>query len=130
DGRTLKDFEISAVVGVLPDPDVKAALQRPKPHIALYAGGMGAKSMNFHKEAMVQRGYGEAAERIQELFLAGRKEEAAAAVPDEYVDEEWLVGPPERIRERFKPWRDSGITTLKVRAAPLEVIEMIAKVAA
>ncbi|MDB5446434.1 MAG: 5,10-methylenetetrahydromethanopterin reductase, partial [Phenylobacterium sp.] len=63
DGRTLKDLDISALVGVLPGDDVKALLQAPKPHIALFAGGMGARSMNFHKDAMIQRGYGEAAER-------------------------------------------------------------------
>ncbi|ACG78954.1 5,10-methylenetetrahydromethanopterin reductase [Phenylobacterium zucineum HLK1] len=129
DGRRIEDFDIQGAVGVKVNPDVKAALQEPKPHIALYAGGMGAKDKNFHKEAMVKRGYGEAAERIQELFLAGRKEEAAAAVPDDYVDEEWLVGPPERIRERFKLWRDSGITTLTIRRSPAEVLELIADAA-
>jgi F420-dependent oxidoreductase-like protein len=129
DGKTLKDFEIHAMVGVALTEDVKAGLQRPKPHIAYFAGGMGAKSMNFHKEAMVERGYGEAAERVQELFLAGRRDEAAAAVPDEYVDEEWLVGPAARIMERFKPWQDSGITTLRIRKSPPEVLELLAKMA-
>jgi hypothetical protein len=104
-------------------------LQEPKAHIALYAGGMGAKAMNFHKEAMVKRGYGEAADRIQELFLAGRRAEAAAAVPDEYVDEEWLIGPPERIRARFKPWRDSGVTTVTLRMNTPEILKMMADIA-
>jgi F420-dependent oxidoreductase-like protein len=127
DGMTMDKFEIKATVGVRVTEDVKAALQLPKPHIALYAGGMGAKDMNFHKDAMVKRGYGEAAERIQELFLAGRREEAALAVPDEYVDEEWLVGSPERIKERFKPWRDSGITLLNMRIANPDVMAMMAR---
>ena len=130
DGKTLDDFDICGIVGVKVNPDVKAALQEPKPHIALFAGGMGAKTMNFHKDAMVKRGYGEAAERIQELFLAGRRAEAAEAVPDEYVDEEWLIGSPERIRERFKPWRDSGITRLMIRMNSPQVLELIAKTAA
>jgi len=130
DGRTLKEFEIAGTVGVIPGDDVKAALQTPKPHIALYAGGMGAKDMNFHKQAMIERGYADAAERIQELFLAGRRAEAAEAVPDEYVDEEWLVGPPARLRERFRPWRDSGITTLKIRPARGDVLEIMAALAA
>ncbi|MET0183694.1 MAG: LLM class flavin-dependent oxidoreductase, partial [Caulobacterales bacterium] len=82
---------------------------------------------NFHKEAMVKRGYKEAADRIQELFLAGRREEAARAVPDEYVDEEWLIGPEARIRERFQPWRDSGISQLTLRSGPVEVLELMAK---
>ena len=127
DGMTMEKFEIKGVVGVKVAHDVKAALQAPKPHIALYAGGMGAPNMNFHKDAMIKRGYAEAAERIQELFMAGRRAEAAEAVPDEYVDEEWLIGPPERIKERFKPWRDSGITILNVRTATPEVMEMMAR---
>jgi alkanesulfonate monooxygenase SsuD/methylene tetrahydromethanopterin reductase-like flavin-dependent oxidoreductase (luciferase family) len=65
---------------------------------------------------MVGLGYGEAAERIQELFLAGRREEAIEAVPDDYLDETALVGPPARIRERFQAWADSGITGLTIGA--------------
>jgi F420-dependent oxidoreductase-like protein len=129
DGMTMEKFEIHGTVGVKVNDDVKAALQEPEAQIALYAGGMGAKTKNFHKEAMIKRGYAEAAERIQELFLAGRKDEATAAVPDDYVDEEWLVGPPARIQERFKPWRDSGLSTLKIRTASPEVLEIIAAVA-
>ncbi len=126
DGMTMDKFDIKAVVGVKLADDVKAALQEPKPYIALYAGGMGAQSMNFHKEAMIKRGYGEAAARVQELFMAGRRDEATAAVPDEYVDEEWLIGPQARIKERFKPWRDSGITILNLRQTTPEIMEMMA----
>ncbi|MBV9996616.1 MAG: LLM class F420-dependent oxidoreductase [Caulobacteraceae bacterium] len=129
DGMTLEKFYIRGGVGVRITDDVKAALAAEKAHIALYAGGMGARSINFHKEAMVKRGFGEAADRIQELFLAGRKEEAAAAVPDEYVDEEYLVGPQARIAERYKAWRDSGLSELAIRMAPPEVIELMAKIA-
>jgi F420-dependent oxidoreductase-like protein len=127
DGRTLADFEISARVGIIESGDVRATLQTPKPHIALYAGGMGARGKNYHNDAMVARGYGDAAKRIQELFLAGRKAEAAAAVPDEYVDEEWLVGPRERIRERLRPWLDCGITRLTLRQARPELLELVAR---
>jgi F420-dependent oxidoreductase-like protein len=129
DGKTLADLELKAVVGVRLTDDVKAALQEPKPYIALYAGGMGAKTINFHKESMIKRGYGEAAERIQELFLAGRKAEAAAAVPDDYVDEEWLIGPAERIRERYQAWRDCGVTTLSIRMNHPDILELMAKIA-
>jgi F420-dependent oxidoreductase-like protein len=129
DGKTLKDYEFKGNVGVRITDDVAAGLLAEKRHIALYAGGMGAESMNFHKDSMVRRGYGEAADRIQELFLAGRKDEAAAAVPDEYVDEEYLVGPPARIAERYRAWRDSGLTTLALRMGPPEVIELMAKIA-
>ena len=81
-----------------------------KPGTALYIGGMGHRTKNFHNDNMVRRGYVDAARRIQELFLAGRKEEAAAAVPDEFLDETALIGPVERIRERYRLWADDPIT--------------------
>ena len=127
DGKTMKDFEIAGKFGVMNVDDVKTALQLPKPHIALYAGGMGARTKNYHNDAMVARGYGDAAARIQELFLAGRKDEAAAAVPDEYVDEEWLVGPKERIRQRLRVWLDSGMTTVMTRRTSEDILELIAR---
>ena len=93
-----------------------------------FVNGMGAKSKNFHKEKMIERGYPEAAERIQELFLAGHKKEAEAAVPDEFLDDMSLVGPKERIAERFKAWRDSRFTHLRVVNVDDESMEYIAKV--
>jgi F420-dependent oxidoreductase-like protein len=126
DGKTMDEFLIHASLGVKLAEDVGAALQEPKAQIALFVGGMGAKTKNFHKDSMVEQGYAKAADRIQELFLAGRKSEAAAAVPDEYVDEAWLVGPPDRLRQRFKPWRDCGLTTLNIRVNRPEALEMLA----
>ena len=127
DGKTLKDFELRGAAYVRINNDVRAALDSFKPSIALYAGGMGAKGKNFHKDAMIRHGFKDAAERIQELFLAGRKDEAAAAVPDEYVDNEALIGPPERIRERWKRWLDSGLTSLAILSPDDESVELIAK---
>ena len=96
-------FEIQAGAAVDPHRRQRrrrqAALQRQKMGIALYVGGMGHSTMNFHNQHMVEQGYGDAAARIQELFLEGRKDEAAAAVPDDYVDERALVGPPARIKD-------------------------------
>ena len=109
--------------------DVKAAMAALKPMIALYVGGMGAKQMNFHKDNMVNRGFGEAADRIQELFLAKKKDEAIAAVPDEFVDQGALIGPPERIRERWKLWADSGLTHIKIANANDEAMELMARIA-
>jgi hypothetical protein len=86
---------------------------------------MGAKDKNFHKDSMIKRGFADAAERIQELYLAGRKDEAAAAVPDDYIDDENLIGPPDRIKERWKPWIDSGLnmmTFLQPNAETLEIL--------
>jgi F420-dependent oxidoreductase-like protein len=129
DGKTLKDFEIVTNVGLTITDDVKAALDLARPGIALYVGGMGAKGMNFHKDAMIERGFSEAAERIQELFLAGRKKEAGAAVPDEFLDGAGLIGPPARIKERFKTWADAGFTTLRFVDPTDEAMELMAKLA-
>ena len=90
---------------------------------------MGARELNYHKQGMVDRGFREAAERIQELFLAGRREEAVAAVPDEFLDGGALIGPPDRIRGRFNAWRDAGFTLLIVGEPPDEAMDVIAKVA-
>jgi F420-dependent oxidoreductase-like protein len=127
DGMTMEKFVTHAVLQVSIDDDVGAAIQAAKPGIALYVGGMGAKEMNFHKDAMVRRGYAEAANRIQELWLAGRKEEAANAVPDEYVDSQQLVGPPARIMERWPAWRDSGLTSLHITRATPDVVELFGR---
>ena len=129
DGRTRKDFVVYGAVAVKLAQDVKAAIGAAKPKLALYVGGMGARSMNFHKDNMVNRGFGEAAGRIQELFLAGRKDEAAAAVPDEFVDGGMLIGPPERIRERWKPWADCGLDRIMLLSQNDEVIELMARIA-
>ena len=129
-GRKWGDLAIQAGVQVNVTHDVQAALDAQKPFIALYVGGMGAKTKNFHKEMMARRGYPEAAERIQELFLAGRREEAIAAVPDAYVDQAALIGPPERIRERFRAWQELGVDGLTLHTEQDEALELLAKLAA
>ena len=78
---------------------------------------------------MVRRGFGDVAKRIQELYLAGHKAEAIATVPDEWVDLKSLVGPPSRIRERYRAWEDSGADSLSVRSLQAEAIEVMANVA-
>ena len=127
------NFEIQARAAVtLTDDDddaVQVALRQQKPGIALYVGGMGHASLNFHNQHMTQRGYGEAAARIQELFLAGRHDEAAAAVPDDYVDEGALIGPPTRIRTRYQSWAESGISGLTVATHQPAAIELMAELA-
>ena len=96
---------------------------------ALYVGGMGHKDRNFHKDAMIRRGYGDAAERVQELYLAGHKDEAAAAIPDEFIDEESLIGPVARIKERYRAWEDCGINGLTVRTNQDEAVTLMAELA-
>ncbi len=128
-GKSLKDLEIQASVHVEVNDDVKGALAKLKPEVALYVGGMGHRDKNFHKDIMVRYGFGDAADRIQELYLAHRKEEAIAAVPDEWVDLKSLVGPPARIKERFRAWEDSGATGVTVRSRQPEAIEIMAEAA-
>ncbi|MEM9042701.1 MAG: LLM class F420-dependent oxidoreductase [Actinomycetota bacterium] len=128
-GKSWRDLEILAGGPVFITDDVKAALDRVKPGIALYTGGMGHKDLNFHNQHMVQRGYPDVAERVQELFLAGRKQEAADAIPDEYVDDAGLYGSVKRIEERWEAWADSGITGFKVQTDQEEALELMADLA-
>jgi F420-dependent oxidoreductase-like protein len=126
-GKSMKDFDIVATCNVVITDDVKAGLQTVKPGIALYVGGMGARQKNFYNELMQRYGYAEAAARIQELYLAGRKAEAEAAVPDELADEMSLIGPVERIRERYRAWEDSGVGTLLVSNRDPRVLRLMAE---
>ena len=125
-GKSLADLEIQPMLSVRVTDDVGKALARMKPGIALYVGGMGHRNKNFHNDMMVRRGYPEAAEKIQELYLAGRKNEAVEAVPDEYCDESALVGPVQRIRERYGEWESSGATGLILSGAQPEAMELMA----
>lgn len=128
-GKSLKSFEIQASCHVEVNSNVREALDKMKPEVALYVGGMGHKDKNYHKDMLVRRGFGEAADRIQELYLAKRKDEAAAAVPDEWVDLKSLVGPPARIKQRYRAWEDSGATALTVRTKQPEAVEVMAEAA-
>ena len=128
-GKSLKNFEIQASAHVEVNDNVKEALDKLKPEVALYVGGMGHKDKNYHKDMMIRRGFKDAAERIQELYLAKRKDEATAAVPDEWVDQKSLVGPPARIKQRYRAWEDSGATSLTVRSKQPEAIEVMAEAA-
>jgi F420-dependent oxidoreductase-like protein len=129
-GKSYRDFEIQGGVSVAITDDVKSALQAGKPFVALYVGGMGHPKQNFHKKRMEREGWGEAANRIHELFQAGRRDEAIAAVPDEYIDEGGLFGPVERIRERWrKYWEDMPYTGLTVRTQQDEAYELMAELA-
>lgn len=109
-------FEIMQGITVKISDDVEQALWPVRENIAFYAGGMGAKNRNFHKELISRMGLEAEANRIQELFMQGRRDEAVAAVPLEFADEISLVGPPERIRERLAAWKESPVTSLLVSA--------------
>ena len=107
-GKSLKDFDIAPFVTVAMNDDLDAAYDALRPWLALYIGGMGAKTKNFYHEYATRLGYGDAANQIQELYLSGKKPEAEALVPNELLDEVSLIGPRERIIERLGPWKEAG----------------------
>ena len=107
-------FEIMYPMKLHITDDLEAGRLEVKKNLALYVGGMGARDRNFHNELVVRLGYGEAAARIQDLYLDGKKAEAVAAVPDELVDDIALVGPKDRIKQRLAAWEDSAVTSLLV----------------
>ena len=114
-------FEILSTVDMSLASDRGRALQPIKRNVALYVGGMGSKDENFHKRMIERSGYGEAAQRIQDLWLAGRQPEAVEAVPDELAEAISLVGSPDELRARLAAWRASPVTTLMIsRAATFE----------
>jgi len=119
------DFEIMQSVFVNITDDHEAGLQPVKESLALYVGGMGAKDRNFHKDLIGRLGFEAAAENIQEHYLAGRRKEAVAAVPNQLADEISLVGSVARIKDRMQAWRETPVTSLLVsgrNAASLGVI--------
>lgn len=114
----VEDFEVTATVPVVLGDDVEKAADTVRPFIALYAGGMGAKGANFHRDVLDRLGYGEACDEIQAHYLEGRRAEAAAAVPLELVQDIALVGPPDAIRAQLPAWKDTAITTMLVQTDP------------
>ncbi len=105
-------FEMIAMVNVIINENLQEAMMPGKMTMALYLGGMGAKNVNFHKNLMGRMGFGDAAQKVQDLWMADKQLEAIEAVPDELVDEISLVGSKERIRERLQDWKKSPITEL------------------
>lgn len=129
-GKTLANFDVAPTVAVIMGDDLDACRMPLKMSLALYIGGMGAKSKNFYNAYIRRIGYEKEAEEIQNLYLAGKKEEAIAKVPDSLVDKLHLVGPAARIRERFKVWKASKVGTLIIGTAQPEAVRLIAELAA
>ena len=126
-GKDLSHFDIAPTTSVVLGDDANACRNTIKPHLALYIGGMGAREKNFYYNLACRYGYEEAASKIQDLFLQGKKAEAAAAVPDALVDEVALCGPKERIAERLTAWRASGIKTLICGTTNVEALRVMAE---
>jgi F420-dependent oxidoreductase-like protein len=126
-GKDLASFDIAPTVTVAIGDDLDLLRGFVKPMLALYVGGMGARGKNFYNDLACRYGYEEAATKIQDLYLDGKKVEATNAVPDELVDEVTLLGPRERIADRLAAWQESGITTLIVGAAQPEALRLMAE---
>ena len=127
--RTPDDFEVACVVPVVPNPDLEAAASMIRPLLALYVGGMGSREKNFHKDVFVRMGYEAEANTIQDLYLEGKKADAAAAIPVEMVESVALIGSPDKIRDDLEMWKESVVTTLCVQG-PVPLLEMVAEMVA
>src|ERR671911_80460 len=114
DGKGFEDFDIAPSVNVFVTDDVAAARDAMRPYVALYVGGMGSRKQNFYN-ALVQRyGFEDAAREVQDLYLEGKKDEAAAALPGELIDTVTLCGPADVVRGRLARHREAGVGTLIV----------------
>ena len=112
DDATKRDrFEIAATLIIVPGDDIEACADMVRPILALYAGGMGARGTNFHFEVFARMGYEDVALKVQELYLAGKKKEAAASIPLAMVEDVALIGPPDKIRGELPKWRETCLTT-------------------
>ena len=112
--HTAEDFEVAATVPLIVTDDVESAMDAVRPMYALYFGGMGARSANFHANVPIRMGYEKEVQEIQDLYLSGKKQEAAAAVPVKLIEELTLIGPADKIRSDLEAWRESSVTTLLI----------------
>ena len=127
DGLSPDAFEIFTGCTVEITDDVRGRLDAMRPLTAMYIGGMGSETHNYHRDAMARRGFPEAAARIGELWRAGRREEAQAAVPYEYLEQGTLLGSPARIRQRWaEVGTPAGVTGLIVGADQPEALDLMA----
>ena len=121
------DWDLAPLVPVVMGDDVEACRDFLKPVLALYVGGMGARGQNFYNRLARRYGFEDEAVEIQDHFLGGRKQQAAAAVPDALVDEIALVGNRARMADRLAAWRESGATTLVLQARQTEALQALAE---
>ncbi len=131
--KSLADFDIAPYVRIAVGDDLAACRDAIRPQLALYIGGMGARSKNYYNDLAKRLGYEAAAGKIQDLFLSGERKQAEAAVPDALIDETSLVGPKERITDRLDAWkelaRDGRVGTLLLVGATPEALRLVAEAA-
>jgi F420-dependent oxidoreductase-like protein len=134
-GRSLDGFAIAPTVNVFISDDIERARDLMRPLLALYVGGMGSREKNFYNALVRRYGFEDAAREVQGLYLEGKKEEAAAALPDELIDLVSLCGPRDRVRERLEVFREAGVHTLGVtpvaftKEERLEQLRLVAELA-
>jgi alkanesulfonate monooxygenase SsuD/methylene tetrahydromethanopterin reductase-like flavin-dependent oxidoreductase (luciferase family) len=126
-GKARGDFDLAPFVTVILGDDVEMCRGPVKAMLALYIGGMGARGKNFYNDYAKRLGYEEAATKIQDLYLDGKRAEAMAAVPDTLVDETALVGPRERIADRIEAWKASSVDTMLLGAGQPEALQAVAE---
>ncbi len=112
--RSRDDFEVAASVPLIVTDNPEAAIDAVRPMYALYFGGMGAKNVNFHANVPIRMGYEAEVRKIQDLYLSGKKDEAAAAIPLKLIEELTLIGTADQIRDKLDAWRESSVTTLLI----------------
>ena len=135
-GRSLDDFDIAPTVNTYVSDDREGARDRMRPFLALYIGGMGSREQNFYNQLVQRYGFEDAARQVQDLYLDGKKEEAAAALPGELIDMITLCGPKEHVRDRLAAFREAGVGTLTIgptvftREERIEQLRAVAELAA
>jgi F420-dependent oxidoreductase-like protein len=127
--RVPSGFDVAPTAPAIVTDDPDTARGALKEYYSFYVGGMGARGKNFYNDLFARYGYEGEAREIQDLFLAGRQREAAAKVPDSFVDKVALIGPVEAIRERLAAWRESGATTLLVSTRDVATLRGVADAA-
>ncbi len=131
--RTRETFEIAATCHLqvtTSEEERRAVINGMKPVIALYMGGMGAKDQNFHKNVFERMGYAAITDQVQELFLAQKREEATALIPDDLVEEMHIVGDASYVKERVAAWEETGVTTLLLSCRSADEVRSVAELLA
>jgi F420-dependent oxidoreductase-like protein len=130
-GKTMEGFDNAPFVRANMGPDVAACRDAIRPELALYIGGMGARSKNFYNDMVSKMGFEGEAKAIQNFYLDGKKNEAAAAVPDALIDAISLCGPSERIRDRLAAWKDAAeagqVGTMVLKSSGIDVLRVVAE---
>jgi len=119
------EFEVLATVPVVIRDDLEQAADVVRPHLALYVGGMGAKGANFHKQSLDRLGYQAELDDVQDLYLAGRKDDAAKAIPVELIQEIALIGTADKVAEELQRWQDTAVDTLLIQGDPASMLAVL-----